>query len=70
MNASWWKGLPNSRNGTPRKLAQHRARVIVDLLISIHGIPSDRLSAVGRDPEGSGEGSRKAVAFFLDREGN
>jgi hypothetical protein len=63
------EGFAEPQEENPRKLAKQRAQSIVDLLISLHGISSERLSAVGREPEGAGEGSRKAVAFFLDKEG-
>lgn len=64
------EGFAEQQETNPRTLAKRRAEAIVDLLISEHGIPADRLSAVGRDPEGSGESARKAVAFFLGRGGN
>jgi hypothetical protein len=59
------EGFAERHESTPRELAKKRAQTIVDLLITKHGIPAKRLSAKSRDPEGSGESSRKAVAFFL-----
>lgn len=62
------EGFAERQESDPRTLAKRRAQAIVDLLISDYAIPTEQLSATGRDPEGSGESARKAVAFFLSGE--